>query len=125
MSYGYLSKYDLIRKLSDYQVQLLLLLKAGCRAVTNEGVNYRCWLEFKDSALPFRLRKDTLQHFYDLGLLTPIDDPLYRPGTYCYGLSAKGLQIAYAIPDARRNHCLSLRSFVTRLRDFQGLGLRL
>jgi hypothetical protein len=95
------SKSLIIKEISDYQIQVLLLLQLGCKAFTTEGSGFKAWLEdMSGKKIDFALRRDTLGNLYGLGLLEHALDN--RRVVFPYKLSHKGLEIINLLKDTRK-----------------------
>jgi hypothetical protein len=91
----------IVEKISDYQIQVLLLLQLGCIGLTTEGKGFKAWFEdMNGKKVDFSLRKDTLGNLYGLGLLRNAQPN--RHGVFPYKLSHKGLEVLNKLTDARK-----------------------
>jgi hypothetical protein len=90
-----------VEDISDYQIQVLLLLQLGCIGLTTEGKGFKAWLEdMTGKKADFSLRKDTFNNLYGLGLLRHAQD--YRVNVFAYKLSHKGLEVLNKLTDVRK-----------------------
>lgn len=96
---------DCVQKATDYQVQVLLLMKAGYDLLTNEGSNFTCWMEHGKTPVKFTVRKDSINALHELGLLKSIEES--RRGHFRYQLTEKAErvleQIATRTPSRMRS----------------------
>nr|WP_040109178.1 hypothetical protein [Jeotgalibacillus malaysiensis] len=76
----YWTRMEKANKLSDKQVELLLLLESGLELVHNEGAGFRCWLEKNNKKIPYTVRNATANVVMELNLmkLLPVKGYLYR-----------------------------------------------
>ena len=95
----YYSVSELAKKVTDYQVELLLLMDKGFDIVTNEGSGFRCWLEMEKDDVNYAVRKDSANSLLELLLMKSVDDS--RRGHFRYQLSDKGKMVLEMI-DVRK-----------------------
>lgn len=84
----YYSVSELASKVTDYQVELLLLMDKGFDIVTNEGSGFRCWLEMERDSVDYAVRKDSANGVLELLLMKSVDEE--RRGHFRYQISDKG-----------------------------------
>lgn len=95
------SKHQIVRDITDYQIQVLMLLHLGCTLLCTEGSSYRVWLEDPTrQKVSFTLRKDTVNNLHGLGLLAHKPDT--RFSVFAYSLSQKGTDILTMLKDDRK-----------------------
>lgn len=85
--------------LSVYQLSILQLMSRGVRLCTNEGHNYRVWLETESGTeLKFRLLKRSVNALYEQCLIVPV--PNMKPtAPYKYVIAPRGMQVlGYVTP---------------------------
>lgn len=87
----YYSITDCVKKVTDYQVELLLLMDVGYDLLTNEGANFSCWLEIEQQPVNFAVRTDSCNVLHELGLMKSIDES--RSGHFRYQLTDKAKMV--------------------------------
>lgn len=87
----YYTVSELAKKVTDYQVELLLLMDVGYDLLTNEGSNFSCWLEIENQSVNVAVRKDSSNVLHELGLMKSVDDP--RRGHFRYRLTDKAKMV--------------------------------
>lgn len=76
----YWTRNEKAKKLSEKQVELLLLMEGGMELVHNEGAGFRCWLEKDKEKISYTVRNATANVVVELKLLKllPVQGALYR-----------------------------------------------
>lgn len=95
----YYSITDCANKVTDYQVEVMLLMDVGYDLLTNEGSNFSCWLEIEQQPVNFAVRKDSSNVLHELGLMKSIDET--RRGHFRYQLTDKAKMVLEQI-DVRK-----------------------
>ena len=81
-----------MNNLSDYQKNLLLeVYSKGLYIVSNEGVNYKCWLEDKKGLKLKTVNRRTVGILFDEGYIVPLKNDTKNFNLYHYELSDKTL----------------------------------
>lgn len=94
------SIHTLKSTVTDYQISLLLCLKQGSQIVTNEGSNFRAWLETNGTEnKKVSVRKDVACNLLSLGLIGGREGKFRH--LYYYGLSAKGDELLGRLDQTR------------------------
>lgn len=102
----YKSLYQLKKELTDYQLLLLVYLSKGYHIVTNEGANFRAWMQYKDVVCKeIKVSKDTGDKLFALGLIK--DFVPQRRGIFKYTLSEKGQKLLNMIDDRKLKYLQS------------------
>lgn len=80
-------------KLSEYQIKLINeIYSKNLHIVTNEGRNYKCWLEDKLGSKCGNVNKRTIEILFNYGLIVPFDNGLKSSNIYMYKLSDRSLK---------------------------------
>ena len=96
----YYSIAELADKVTDYQVELLLLLDKGFEIVTNEGSDFRCWLVMEKETVKYAVRKDSADGLLANYLMKSVDES--RRAHFRYQISDKGKTVLERI-DVRKS----------------------
>jgi hypothetical protein len=95
------AKSLIVKEITDYQIQVLLLLHLGCTANNTEGANFKCWFEdMLGKKVDYPLRKDTLGNLVGVGLLEERNQN--RHGVCSYKLAIKGSEVLNLLKDVRK-----------------------
>lgn len=96
----HMSEYEIVKKVTPYQYKLLQLLANNHVLVTNEGDNFRVWLEYNGKEVkPFPIRKDSAEKLLTLGAIEL--DNNYKGWKYHYKLSVKGISVLQKVSKRR------------------------
>lgn len=82
---------ELAKALTDAQLEILMLLYSGYELVTNEGVNYRCWLEIERQKTAYLVQKATGNKLLSEGLMVTADETI--PSLFRFKISKKGKDV--------------------------------
>ncbi|KTF59062.1 hypothetical protein AR691_17420 [Bacillus amyloliquefaciens] len=96
----YISLYELKKKITDYQVELLLRLNSNGRIVTTEGSNFKVWFESAGQVREHvRVRRDVANKLLSFGLIEHVRDQNKR--YFYYSISKRGLGLLGNLGDPR------------------------
>lgn len=114
----YYTVSELADKVTDYQVELLLLLDKGFDIVTNEGSGFRCWLEMEIETVDYAVRKDSANSLLELLLMKPVDED--RRGHFRYHIADKGKLVLERIDVRKPNRMRAIENKLLK-KGFEGV----
>lgn len=108
-------RHPSVAGVTNYQMQVLLLLSQGCKIVTSEGSSYRSWLVDRlGGKVGFLIYNPTVNTLYKLGFLVSYESPNDNSSLSRYILSDKGSRFLNLAPREAmlyNTHILTTKGF--------------